>query len=138
MGEVIQLHQAIKHPTDEYLSGAKLRHMCVTGKWKAVCRELELYDVLNIVNQITGVTLTQMRKRTRVKKFVDARHLFVLMARGHTKHSYMSIGRCLDRDHTTVISLENREVHDGLQKEIQQAEKKIDTFKDRVFGPPVS
>lgn len=135
MGEVIKL---VTPQSEKFLSGAHFKMLIDTGQWKRLCRELELYDIVKVVESVTGVRLPQLRKQSRMKKFVDARHLFVLLANEHTKYSWCAMGRCIDRDHTTVIHMANREVNEDVKKALKKANKEIDTFKERVFGPPVS
>lgn len=133
MGEQTEL---IKPVTEEYMAGMMVRKLCKTGQWKKLCRELELYDVIKIVYRVTGVTLADLRKHNRARKFVDARHLVVLLANDHTKHSQSAVGRCINRDHTTVLSLLKRERTDAFEETYNRAEKAVDRFKESVFGPP--
>jgi len=134
MGEVVQL---IIPKTEEYYQGKAVTNMLRYGTWKQLCRELEIRDVLGIVTEVTGVTLGQMRSSRRVPEYVAARQLFALLCVEHTKASYPSMGRAVNRDHTSMMHLVKKEQSHGFQKVYKEASKKVDQFKERVFGPPI-
>ena len=107
--------------------------------WKEYCRELEMMDIIPVVTKVTGYTLGQLRSHAlgaRVKSKVDARQLFVLLCLEHTPYSFVQIGITMNRDHTSMINLSNRERSDAFEKIWKEAAKEIDAVKEREFGPP--
>jgi chromosomal replication initiation ATPase DnaA len=107
------------------------------GFWKRFCRELEIFDVIRVVTKVTGYTLGQLRSRARNKDKVDARQLFVLLCLEHTPHSYVQMGITMNRDHTSMMNLADRERSDAFEKIWAQAAEEIDIIKEKEFGPPV-
>ena len=134
MGEIVSL---ITPKAERYSQGKHINRIVRTGQWKALCRELEAYDVIKIVTKITGITLGQMRCARRVPHYVVARQLFAVLCIEHTKLSYPAMGRVVDRDHTTMMHLVKKERTDAFEKIYQEASEQIDQFKEKVFGPPV-
>lgn len=60
-------------------------------------------DVLEIISQEVGVTMTQIVKRTRTKEVVDARFIFCAILKDHFGYTLQRIGDEMDgRDHTSI------------------------------------
>ena len=62
-------------------------------------------DVLPIITSVElehGVSLSQIRSKTRKVPVVKARHDLCCRLRGELKISYPNIGRIINRDHSTV------------------------------------
>ena len=108
--------------------------------WKTYCRELSVMDIIPIVTNVTGVTLAEMRsyqRGSRKKRLVDARQLLVLLCLEHTPHSFVTIGITLNRDHTSIMSLSNRERSDAFEKIWEEASKEINIIKEKKFGAQI-
>lgn len=108
--------------------------------WKKYCRELEMMDIIPIVTKVTGYTLGQLRSHAqgaRVKLKVNARQLFVLLCLEHTPYSFVQIGITLNRDHTSMLNLSNRERSDAFEKIWEEASKEIDIIKEKKFGAQI-
>ena len=50
-----------------------------------------------------GITPDDIYSARRTLKLVEARHIVAYVARNATLYSYPQIGRCLNRDHSTII-----------------------------------
>ena len=108
--------------------------------WKTYCRELSVMDIIPIVTNVTGITLAEMRsyqRGSRKKRLVDARQLLVLLCLKHTPHSFVTIGITLNRDHTSIMSLSNRERSDAFEKIWEEASKEINIIKEKKFGAQI-
>jgi len=108
--------------------------------WKTYCRELSVMDIIPIVTNITGISLAEMRsyqRGSRKKRLVDARQLLVLLCLEHTPHSFVTIGITLNRDHTSIMSLSNRERSDAFEKIWEEASKEINIIKEKKFGAQI-
>jgi len=108
--------------------------------WKTYCRELSVMDIIPIVTNVTGITLAEMRsyqRGSRKKRLVDARQLLVLLCLEHTPHSFVTIGITLNRDHTSIMSLSNRERSDAFEKIWEEASKEVNIIKEKKFGAQI-
>ena len=108
--------------------------------WKTYCRELSVMDIIPIVTNVTGITLAEMRsyqRGSRKKLLVDARQLLVLLCLEHTAHSFVTIGITLNRHHTSIMSLSNRERSDAFEKIWEEASKEINIIKEKKFGAQI-
>ena len=61
---------------------------------------MELEQIKNIVDKVVGFDITAKKRQI---EYVDARRIFYKIARTKTKHSFASIGNCLNRDHATAL-----------------------------------
>ena len=61
-------------------------------------------QVLEAVSVTTGVPSEKVFGKDRHRDIMAARHLFCYMAKMHTDCTLMSIGKYINRDHTTVIN----------------------------------
>ncbi|MDR3073990.1 MAG: chromosomal replication initiator protein DnaA, partial [Deltaproteobacteria bacterium] len=77
-------------------------------------KKLDLEGIVAYVSQGYGVSVDQLRSRSRKRELVAARNTIFFLARKHTDLSLGEIGNAFDRSHSTVIkgitSLE-REIH---------------------------
>ncbi len=108
--------------------------------WQTYCRELSVMDIIPIVTNVTGITLAEMRsyqRGSRKKRLVDARQLLALLCLEHTPHSFVTIGITLNRDHTSIMSLSNRERSDAFEKIWEEASKEINIIKEKKFGAQI-
>jgi chromosomal replication initiation ATPase DnaA len=127
----------ITQKSERVLNNWQHTKLRTNGFWKRFCRELEIFDVIRVVTKVTGYTLGQLRSRARNKDKVDARQLFVLLCLEHTPHSYVQMGITMNRDHTSMMNLADRERSDAFEKIWAQAAEEIDIIKEKEFGPPV-
>jgi chromosomal replication initiation ATPase DnaA len=56
------------------------------------------------ISKASGVSVPDMRGHRRDKTYADARHAVWYVANVHLNYSLMELGRCYDRDHTTIMS----------------------------------
>lgn len=105
--------------------------------WKQYCRELEIFDVINVVKQVTGYTLGELRSHARNRGRVEARQLFVLLCQEHTPVSFVQMGVTMNRDYTTAIYLSERKRSSAFQETWAQAQKEIDALKEKEFGSSI-
>lgn len=107
------------------------------NNWKRYCRELDALHLTEIVEKLTGYSISELRRDTRKPNVVEARQLFVLLAREHTTYSYPKIAIVLNRDHTTVMHLDKRKRSAEVEAMLKAGHVLADEVKERVFGPPV-
>lgn len=108
------------------------------NNWKRYCRELDALHLTEIVEKLTGYSISELRRDSRKPNAVDARQLFVLLAREHTTYSYPKIAIVLNRDHTTVMHLDKRKQSAELKTLFNAGNILADEIKKQVFGPPVA
>jgi chromosomal replication initiation ATPase DnaA len=90
--------------------------------WERYCCELDAKTIANIVFNVSGFTLQELRRHNRKPVYVDARQLFVLLCVRHTDYSYPTIGSILARDHTSAMHLEKRKFSDNFKEMLVKAE----------------
>ena len=61
---------------------------------------MELEQIKNIIDKVVGFDIATKKRQI---EYVDARRIFYKIARTKTKHSFSSIGKCLNRDHATAL-----------------------------------
>ncbi|KKK69035.1 hypothetical protein LCGC14_2938050 [marine sediment metagenome] len=76
----------------------------MTTSWIAIRPQL----VLKNVAEYYGLTTTILRSRVKYKEIVRARTAFIWLAREHKLMSWPSIGRILNKHHTTCIFAHRR------------------------------
>ncbi|MEL0116914.1 MAG: helix-turn-helix domain-containing protein [Pelagibacteraceae bacterium] len=91
--------------------------------WKEYCCELDAKQIERIVFAVSGYSLSDLRKHNRKKNIVDARQLFVMLCVQHTTYSYPTIGSILNRDHTSIMSVEKRKQSERLKAMLSDAQK---------------
>ncbi len=106
------------------------------NNWKQYCRELDALHITEIVEKLTGYSISELRRDTRKPDVVEARQLFVLLAREHTTYSYPKIAIVLNRDHTTAMHLDKRKQSSALKALLKAGNILADETKRRVFGTP--
>tara|TARA_R110000772_G_scaffold130839_1_gene239115 strand:- start:250 stop:570 length:321 start_codon:yes stop_codon:yes gene_type:complete len=88
-------------------------------------REIRLERILNDVCNYYGIKLSDIKGRSRLRKFVEARHMFCYLAREHTYSSLSEIGLTVNRDHSNVIhSIKKvnslKDIYKSINKEISE------------------
>ena len=61
-------------------------------------------DVMRAVCQVFNTTPDEIQSQNRKQDLVFARHMFCYLCRKHLKMTYLSIGKILHRDHSTIIN----------------------------------
>lgn len=59
--------------------------------------------LLNIIQDVTGVTREQIIERNRKREIVDARKIISHIMRENTRIGYMALGRLMNQDHATTL-----------------------------------
>lgn len=72
---------------------------------------ITLSHIATIAAQEWGITLSAIRGPGRVEQCAHARFAAVWVARHMTNHSFPSIGRYFDRDHTSMLNAYQRAEH---------------------------
>jgi chromosomal replication initiation ATPase DnaA len=92
---------------------------------------VKIEDVLKIIAENCGVKSHEIVSRIRKRTLIDARFIFCYMLKSEFNFTYESIGKILDRDHTTIIHSvkthkeryqtynDYKEITDGIQKDIK-------------------
>lgn len=58
----------------------------------------------DIISEMSGVKVQDIRSRMRDKEYSDARHTVWYIANMHMKYSLKQLSRIYQRDHTTILS----------------------------------
>lgn len=64
--------------------------------------EYALPHILHRVSKMTGISIEELKSKSRKREVVDARFVYFRRAKEKTKHSLAEIGKIVHRDHTTV------------------------------------
>lgn len=59
--------------------------------------------IIFATSKVTGVSINDIMSRRRDPKLVQARHIVMFLAHELTTLSYVSIGKAMDRDHTSIM-----------------------------------
>jgi hypothetical protein len=123
-------------------------------------------QVFYAIYQETGVSVAELKSKTRKREVVDARHMFCEITKKNTKLSLKNIGSCIgNRDHSTVLNSLTRHqefmqsdknyratfnaiimrlhpVLTAMENEphvmtSQELDKRIDRLKKIIFSPEV-
>jgi len=62
-----------------------------------------LGDILDAVHECTGIHVTQMQMKSRLRDIVEARQIYCFISRVETGLSLAVIGKVINRDHATVL-----------------------------------
>jgi chromosomal replication initiator protein len=65
--------------------------------------QYNLNNLLSVVADTFNLAIEDLKSNNRRRELVDARHCYFIIARKKTDRSMVSIGRTLNRDHTTVL-----------------------------------
>lgn len=60
-------------------------------------------EIIKATSKITGVGISDIMSRRRDPKIIHARHIAMFLAHELTTLSYVSIGKAMDRDHTSIM-----------------------------------
>ena len=60
-------------------------------------------EIITATSKITGVAMRDIMSRRRDPKIIYARHIAMFLAHELTNLSYVSIGKAMDRDHTSIM-----------------------------------
>lgn len=105
----------------------------------AVQRRVTVELIMNLVSERYNVTILDMKYTRREPHLFRARHMAMWLARNHTRHSFPTIGRIMQRDHSTIIHGVNaidkaRQTEPGLDDEIDWFEAEL----SRITGTVVT
>ena len=100
-----------------------------TVSWGDYTGEITLKEVVQAVENETGVLLIDMRRKSRARTLqrddvVIARQLVAVLGYELSTSSFADIGRCLHRDHTTVMHMKDKtqcELFHSIAKRIRAA-----------------
>jgi len=81
--------------------------------------------IVNIVTGLTGISLEQMRSKSKKREIVIARHnAMYFIRKKYPKYSTIKIGKFFNRDHATVLNaIQN--VNYNHDKELHELTKKV-------------
>lgn len=65
--------------------------------------EYALPHILHQVSKMTGISIEELKSKSRKREVVDARFVYYRRAKEKTRHSLIEIGKLVHRDHTTVL-----------------------------------
>ena len=82
----------------------KLKEEIVKPRCKINEIDAEWTEAMRVVSIVYDVTPDAIVDKVRTQNIMDARHLFCYLCRKHLKMTYLSIGKILHRDHSTIIN----------------------------------
>lgn len=104
----------------------------------------KILEIQNVLAKAYGITLADMRGKSRVRKFARPRQIAAALSREMTSASFPQIGRMFgDRDHTTILfaarTIRQRESIDQKFADEMAAHRKaiVDAVKSRSVPVPV-
>ena len=80
-----------------------LREQRKIAKPKSQAKNTRLGHAFEVVSELTGIPVSEIKGKTSNKKVFFARHLLCFLARYNTVMSLPAIGRVLKRHHTTIM-----------------------------------
>jgi chromosomal replication initiation ATPase DnaA len=82
----------------------KLKEEIINPRCKINEIDAEWAEAMRVVCIIYDVTPDEILEKVRRQGIMDARHLFCYLCRKHLKMTYLSVGKILHRDHSTIIN----------------------------------
>jgi chromosomal replication initiation ATPase DnaA len=82
----------------------KLKEEIINPRCKINEIDAEWAEAMRVVAIIYDVTPDAIVDKVRTQNIMDARHLFCYLCRKHLKMTYLSVGKILNRDHSTIIN----------------------------------
>lgn len=82
----------------------KLKEEIINPRCKINEIDAEWTEAMRVVSIVYDVTPDAILDKGRTTNLKDARHLFCYLCRKHLKMTFLSIGKILQRDHSTVIN----------------------------------
>ncbi|MCS6981617.1 MAG: chromosomal replication initiator protein DnaA [Flavobacteriales bacterium] len=98
-------------------------------------REISIEYIQKIVCDYYGITVEQMKSKTRRREVVQTRQIIMYFSKLYTKHSLASIGQlCGNKDHATVLhackTVSNlRDTDKNFRSQLEELEKKINIHR---------
>ena len=83
-------------------------------------------EIIEIVSRVTGVTIEQMKAKGRKRRYSDARKIFFLMAKNHTRFSLLEIGEYVNREDHAVVHYGIRTIENTVDKVISKMIKQCE------------
>ena len=103
--EVKRLKGVIAELNQSHIRDIKeLKEQIIRPKIKINELDAEWTEAMRVVAIVYDVTPDAIVDKVRTQNIMDARHLFCYLCRKHLKMTYLSIGKILDRDHSTIIN----------------------------------
>lgn len=90
-------------------------------KSRTAMNKSTLEVIMEAVEQVTGVMLSEIKSKTRIREIVWARQVFFWAVRLSTPMSYEEIGKRYNRDHATVLHA-MKAIEDGVEYDAMRAE----------------
>ena len=90
----------------------KLKREIINPKCKINEIDAQWTEAMRVVSIVYDVTPDAILEKVRTQNIMDARHLFCYLCRKHLKMTYLSVGKILHRDHSTIIN--SVQVYDSL------------------------
>ena len=82
----------------------KLKREIINPKCKINEIDAQWTEAMRVVSIVYDVTPDAILEKVRTQNIMDARHLFCYLCRKHLKMTYLSVGKILHRDHSTIIN----------------------------------
>ena len=102
--EVKRLKGVIAELNQSHIRDIKeLKEQIIRPKCKINELDAEWTEAMRVVCIVHDVTPDEILEKVRRQGIMDARHLFCYLCKKHLRMTYLSIGRILHRDHSTII-----------------------------------
>jgi chromosomal replication initiator protein len=87
----------------------------------------KLNSVLNVVSKYYDINIEDIKGRSRKSNFVNARQVYMYVARNHSNYSFPAIGYFVNKDHATALHSVNKisiekEIYSSLKNDIEKIE----------------
>ena len=103
--EIKRLKGVIAELNQSHIRDIKeLKEQIVRPKIKINELDAEWTEAMRVVAIVYDVTPDAIVDKVRTQNIMDARHLFCYLCRKHLKMTYLSVGKILHRDHSTIIN----------------------------------
>ena len=88
--------------------------------------------IMAMLQNIYGVRLKDLRTNRRNFHAIQYRTLFCKLACEFSNASYPQIGRYIKRDHTTVIYLVKKELHESFELKRAEVSQKLTAIREKL------
>ena len=88
--------------------------------------------IINVVSRYFGISSEELLGKSRAKPYVYPRQIAMYLVRHHTSLSFPEIGRAFKRDHTTVLSADQRITKGLAEKQDATLQSDIKRLEDEL------
>lgn len=100
--------------------------------------QISIVKLINCIELVMGISEEGLKSKERLRDYIDARHIFMIFLRRHTKLSTTRIGEMLNRDHSTVVYGQKKAFNLlDVDQEFRERYKQVEymTLNPYIFNP---